>query len=213
MDFVPGLGPLLAFTLAAFVLTITPGPDMTLFIGRTLSQGRLAGIVTMLGASSGVLIHTTLAAFGLSALVAASPEAFGLLKFAGAAYLIFLAVQAIRQGSSLQLETAVGRPRSLWANWLSGVGINLLNPKIILFFVTFLPSFVSAGDPHAPGKLFFFGIYFIVLSVPLSVGLILAADLFAASLKQRPKLMRGIDWLFASVFSAFAVKILLTPGR
>lgn len=213
MDFIPAFGPLLAFTLAAFVLTITPGPDMTLFIGRTLAQGRMAGIATMLGASSGVLVHTTLAAFGLSALVAASPEAFGLLKFAGAGYLIFLALQAIRSGSSLQLEAVAGKPRSLVANWLTGVGINLLNPKIILFFVTFLPSFVSAGDPHATGKLLFFGVYFIVLAVPMSLGIILAADRFAAALKRRPKVMRGIDWLFASVFSAFAVKILLTPGR
>jgi threonine/homoserine/homoserine lactone efflux protein len=213
MDFIPALGPLLAFTLAAFVLTITPGPDMTLFLGRTLSQGRTAGIAAMLGASSGVLVHTTLAAFGLSALIAASPEAFGVLKFAGAGYLIYLAVQAIRNGSSLQLETVVVRPRSPLANWLTGMGINLLNPKIILFFVTFLPSFVSAGDPNAPGKLFFFGVYFIVLAVPMSLGMIFAADSFAASLKRQPKLMRGIDWLFASVFSAFAVKILLTNAR
>ena len=213
MDFIPGLGPLLAFTLAAIVLTITPGPDMTLFLGRTLSAGRMAGIAAMLGASSGVLIHTTLAAYGLSALVAASPEAFGILKFAGAGYLIYLAVQAIFSGASLQLDAVASRPRSLFSHWLTGLGINLLNPKIILFFVTFLPSFVSAGDPNAAGKLFFFGIYFIVLALPMSLALILAADRFAAALKRRPKIMRGIDWLFASVFSAFAVKILLTPGR
>jgi threonine/homoserine/homoserine lactone efflux protein len=213
MDFLPGLGPLLAFTLAAFVLTITPGPDMTLFLGRTLSAGRLAGIAAMLGASSGILVHTMFAAYGLSALVAASPEAFGILKVAGAGYLFYLAVQAIRSGSSLQLEAVVSRPRSLVSHWLAGLGINLLNPKIILFFVTFLPSFVSAGDPHAAGKLFFFGVYFIALSLPMCLALILLADRFAAAMRRRPKIMRGIDWLFASVFSAFAFKILLTPGR
>jgi threonine/homoserine/homoserine lactone efflux protein len=213
MDFIPGLGPLLAFTLAAFVLTITPGPDMTLFLGRTLSAGRLAGVAAMLGASSGILVHTMFAAYGLSALVAASPEAFGVLKVAGAGYLLYLAVQAIRSGSSLQLEAVVLQPRSLFSHWLTGLGINLLNPKIILFFVTFLPSFVSAGDPHAAGKLFFFGIYFIVLSLPMCLALILLADRFAAAMRRRPKIMRGIDWLFASVFSAFAIKILLTPGR
>ncbi|GGD42174.1 LysE family translocator [Aureimonas glaciei] len=213
MDFIPGLGPLLAFTLAAFVLTITPGPDMTLFLGRTLSAGRMAGIAAMLGASSGILVHTMFAAYGLSALVAASPEAFGILKVAGAGYLLYLAVQAIRSGSSLQLEAVVLQPRSLLSHWLTGLGINLLNPKIILFFVTFLPSFVSAGDPHAAGKLFFFGIYFIALSLPMCLALILLADRFAAAMRRRPKIMRGIDWLFASVFSAFAIKILLTPGR
>lgn len=213
MDFIPELGPVLAFTVAAIVLTITPGPDMTLFLGRTLSQGRAAGIAAMLGASSGVIAHTTLAAFGLSALIAASPEAFAALKIAGAAYLVFLAVQAIRHGSSFDLDAALVRRQSLASNWMTGVGINLLNPKIILFFVTFLPTFVSASDPAATGKLFFFGIYFIVIAVPISVAMILAADRFAAALKARPKIMRGIDWLFASVFSAFAVSILMTPSR
>ena len=210
MDFIPDLGPILAFTLAAFVLTITPGPDMTLFLGRTLSGGRAAGIAAMLGAASGVLVHTTLAALGLSALIAASPEAFAVLRIAGAAYLLYLAVQAIRTGSSFQLDAKGGAPeRSLFSHWLTGVGINLLNPKIILFFVTFLPSFVSAGDPHAAGKLAFFGVYFIALAVPMSIAMILAADRFAAALKRRPKIMRGIDYLFASVFSAFAVSIFL----
>ncbi|KQT52727.1 threonine transporter RhtB [Aureimonas sp. Leaf454] len=210
MDFIPDLGPILAFTVAAFVLTITPGPDMTLFLGRTLSDGRAAGIAAMLGASTGVLVHTTLAAFGLSALIAASPEAFAVLRIAGAAYLLYLAVQAIRTGSSFQLEAKPGAAqRPLRSHWLTGLGINLLNPKIILFFVTFLPSFVSPGDPHAPGKLAFFGVYFILLAVPMSIGMIFAADRFAAALKRRPKIMRGIDYVFASVFSAFAVSIFL----
>ncbi|WP_102960655.1 LysE family translocator [Mangrovicella endophytica] len=214
MTFLPDIATILAFSLAAFVLTITPGPDMTLFLGRTLSEGRTAGLVTMLGAATGVVIHTSLAAFGLSALIAASPQAFFALKFAGAAYLVYLAVQAIRHGSSLTLERgAAGRRHSAFANWATGLGINLLNPKVVLFFVTFLPQFVSAGDPHAVGKLFFLGIYFIALAVPFSILMILMADQFAAALKRRPKVMRMIDWLFASVFSAFAIRILTTQGH
>lgn len=214
MDFIPDLPTILAFTLAALVLTITPGPDMTLFLGRTLSEGRVAGLAAMLGASAGIVVHTSLAAFGISALIAASPEAFLALKLVGAAYLVFLAVQAIRSGSSLQLDArAGGRRHSIATNWLTGLGINLLNPKIILFFVTFLPQFVSVGDPNAAGKLFFLGLYFIAIAIPIAVAMILAADRFAAALKRRPAVMRGIDWLFASVFSAFAIKILLTQGR
>lgn len=209
MDFLPEPSALLAFTLAAVVLTITPGPDMTLFLGRTLAQGRAAGFAAMLGACSGVLVHTTLAAVGLSALVAASPEAFLALKVAGAAYLAWLAVQAIRKGSSLSLDREAGERQSLWANWLTGVGINLLNPKIILFFVTFLPVFVGAGDPHAGQKFFFLGVYFILIAVPMSIAMIVAADRIALALKRRPKVMRVIDWVFASVFSAFAINILM----
>lgn len=214
MTFIPELPTLLAFTLAAFVLTITPGPDMTLFLGRTLSEGRAAGMAAMLGAASGIVVHTSLAAFGISALIAASPQAFLALKIVGAGYLVYLAVQAIRGGSTFKLDgKAAGRPHSLLSNWLTGLGINLLNPKIVLFFVTFLPQFVSARDADVTGKLFFLGMFFIILAVPMSVAMILTADRFAAALKRRPKVMRAIDWLFASVFSAFAVRILLTQGR
>lgn len=210
MSFVPDLPALFAFTLAAVILTITPGPDMTLFLGRTIAQGRAAGMAAMLGATSGVVLHTTLAAFGLSALIAASPEAFLALKVVGAGYLVFLAVQAVRSGSALNLDdTKPKRQTSLFATYATGIGINLLNPKIVLFFVTFLPQFVSVSDPHAAGKLFFLGLYFIVIATPMAIAMILAADRFARFLKSKPKVMRAIDYVFASVFSAFALQILL----
>ena len=98
-------------------------------------------------------------------------------------------------------------------NWMTGIGINLLNPKIILFFMTFLPQFVSASDPHAPAKLFFLGLSFIPLSLPIVVPMVLAADRFAGLLKKSPKVTRIVDWLFAGVFSAFAAKILLTQAK
>lgn len=210
MNFLPDLSSLLAFTLAAVVLTITPGPDMTLFLGRTLAQGRAAGVAALFGAATGSLIHTMLAAFGLSALIAASPDAFLTLKLVGAGYLVFLAIQAVRSGSALALPAnRAARPQSLATNWLTGIGINLLNPKIILFFVTFLPQFVSVDDPHAAAKLVFLGLYFLVIAVPMALGMILAAERFATVLKSKPKVMRAIDYVFASVFSAFAVQILL----
>ncbi|NDW04460.1 LysE family translocator [Jiella pacifica] len=214
MTFIPDLSTILAFSVACFVLTITPGPDMTLFLGRTLAGGRASGIAAYAGASTGSLIHTTLAAVGLSALIAASPEAFFVLKIFGAGYLIFLAVQAIRTGSTFKLDANGEKKQpSLKGSWLTGIGINLSNPKIILFFVTFLPQFVHAGDPHAGQKLFFLGVYFIVFATPFSLAMIVAADKLASALKRRPKITRAIDYLFASIFSAFAVKILMTQGR
>lgn len=209
MTFLPDLPAFLAFTLAAVILTITPGPDMTLFLGRTLAQGRRAGFAAYLGACTGSLIHTTLAALGLSALVAASPEAFLLLKIVGAAYLVWLALGAIRHGSSFSVDREMAPPQPFRANWLKGVAINLLNPKIVLFFVTFLPQFVAAGDPHATGKFFFLGVYFVIVATPISAVMIFAADRIAMTLKRKPGVMRAIDYVFASVFSAFAVHILL----
>jgi threonine/homoserine/homoserine lactone efflux protein len=106
-----------------------------------------------------------------------------------------------------------GPNHTLFRNWATGIGINLLNPKIILFFMTFLPQFVSAHDPHAPGKLFFLGFLFIALSVPITVPMVLAADGFASLLKKSPRVTRITDYLFAGVFSAFALKILSAHAR
>ncbi|HSM40198.1 MAG TPA: LysE family translocator [Afifellaceae bacterium] len=210
MEFVPSFGVLAAFTIAALILIVTPGPDMTLFLSRALTQGRAAGMAAMLGATSGIVVHTAAAALGLSALLAASPNAFLAVKIAGAFYLVWLAIQAIRQGSALTLEKTRTARQPLFSTWLTGVGINLLNPKIVLFFVTFLPQFISVADPAASGKLAFLGAYFIVLSVPLTGLMILAADRFSAALRANPRVTRFIDWLFAGIFGAFAVRILMT---
>jgi threonine/homoserine/homoserine lactone efflux protein len=155
MDFIPGLDTLAAFTLAALVLILTPGPDMAFFLGQTIAAGRARGFVAMLGACTGVLGHAMLAAFGLSALLLASATAFTVVKIAGVAYLVWLAIQAIRRGSALTLSPESSERRSLGKVFAMGIAINLLNPKIVMFFVTFLPQFVSADDAQASGKLCF----------------------------------------------------------
>ena len=213
MSFTPDPSTILQFTLATIVITLTPGPDMTLFIGRALSSGKAAGFACLAGALTGILIHTTLVALGLSALLIAAPAAFLALKLAGAAYLLWLAYQALRHGSAFSPTAVKGPERSLFQHWATGLGINLLNPKIIIFFMTFLPQFVTAGDPHASGKLFFLGLLFIAIAVQMTIPMILAADGFSGMLKRNPKITRGMDYLFAGVFSAFALKILLTEAK
>ncbi len=214
MSFIPDWPTILQFALATVVIAITPGPDMTLFVGRALAQGRAAGLACMAGAMTGIVIHTSLVALGLSALIVASPQAFLALKVAGAGYLVWLAFQALRHGSAFSPEKAGGRgERSIARNWATGLGINLMNPKIILFFMTFLPQFVSAHDPHASGKIFFLGLLFIPLSLPIVVPMVLAADRFAGLLRKSPRVTRVVDYLFAGVFSAFALKILTAQAR
>ena len=213
MVFIPDLTTILQFAVATFVLAITPGPDMTLFVGRALSQGRAAGFACMAGAMTGILIHTSLVALGLSALLVASPAAFLLLKIFGGGYLVWLAFQAIRNGSAFNPETRAGVRGSLLRNWMTGLGINLMNPKVILFFMTFLPQFVSPADPHAPEKLFFLGVLFIPLSLPVVAPMVIAADRFARLLRKSPRVTRIVDYLFAGVFSGFALKILTTQAR
>jgi len=213
MTFVPDAPVLLAFTLAGFVLFITPGPDMSLFLAKTIAGGRRAGIAAMTGTSLGCIVHSLLAAFGLSALIAASPTMFLALKIIGAVYLLWLAVDAVRSGSSLNVAAGTPEAARVWANLALGFTVNLSNPKVVLFFVTFLPQFVDAQDPHAAGKLLFLGLYFVVLSYPLAVLLILGADRLVGALRRRPRALRAVDWLFAGVFSAFAIKVLATQSK
>ena len=213
MTFLPDLSTLLAYSLACFVLFITPGPDMSLFLAKTMSGGRKAGMASMLGAMAGCCVHTLLAALGLSALLAASVTAFTVLKVVGALYLLWLAVDAVRHGSALHVKEEGRAEVSFWKTFFVGVGINLTNPKVVLFFVTFLPQFVDAGDPHASDKLLFLGLYFIALTAPMGAVMILGAEKVVALLRNHPKVMRGIDYSFAGLFSAFALKILTTASR
>ena len=213
MAFLPDASVLLAYSLAAFVLFITPGPDMSLFLARTVTGGRRAGIAAMTGASLGNVVHSVLAAFGLSALIAASPSLFLTLKVAGAIYLLWLAIDAVRNGSSLNVRGEQPRLVALWPTLALGLTVNLTNPKVVLFYLTFLPQFVDAHDPHAAGKLLFLGIYFVVLAYPLAVLLIVGAERVVSGLKSRPRVLRAIDWLFACVFGAFAVRILAMQAR
>jgi threonine/homoserine/homoserine lactone efflux protein len=213
MPFVPDASVLFAYSLAGLVLFATPGPDMSLFLAKTIAGGRRAGIAAMTGTSLGCIVHSLLAAFGLSALIAASPSMFLALKIVGALYLLWLAVDAVRNGSSLNVRPDATSNARLWSNLALGLTVNLTNPKVVLFFITFLPQFVDAHDQHAAGKLLFLGIYFVVLSYPLAVLLILAAERLIGNLKRRPRLLRAIDWLFAGVFSAFAVRIMATQNR
>jgi threonine/homoserine/homoserine lactone efflux protein len=210
--FVPDLPVLAAFVLASVVLGITPGPDMTFFLSKTIAQSRLAGFAALGGVSLGVTVHSVLVAAGLSVLLAASATAFTVLKVAGAAYLAWLAIDAIRHGSSLSLLPG-GRREGLRAIFLKGLFINLLNPKVIIFFVTFLPQFVSAGDPHVPRKLLFLGLTFMAVNIPVCAGFILAADRIAALLKRSARAARIVDWLFAGVLGAFAARLILTQAK
>lgn len=208
MSLVPDLQVLLAFTLAGVVLIVTPGPDMALFLGQTLTAGRTRGFAAMLGVTTGVVLHSLIAAFGLSALLAASAVAFTALKIAGVAYLLWLAVGALRHGSALTLRNEATARRPIGQVYLMGLGCNLLNPKIIMFFVTFLPQFVSASDPHAGAKLMFLGLYFVALAVPICALLILLAERFTAAIRRSPRATRTVDWLFAGLMGTFAVRLL-----
>lgn len=221
LAFVPEFNILLAFIAACFLLALTPGPDMMLFFTKTLEGGRLHGFAALMGAMTGLLGHTLFATIGLTALLKASATAFLFLKWAGALYLLWLAYLALRKGAAPILpdqpahkadKANISSRKKLKNTYLQGLFINLLNPKIIVFFLTFLPQFVTASDPHAQGKLVLLGLLFIIIGAGANAVLIMGAEHAIAGLRKRPKIMRVIDYLFAGVMGGFAVKLLTYRG-
>ncbi len=138
------------FLLSGILLNITPGQDTLYIVGRSIAQGRRAGILSAFGISSGAVIHTLAAAFGFSAILAASAAAFTTVKFAGAAYLIYLGIRMwFERPAGSEYPAEFTQTRS-WGIYRAGVFTNLLNPKVALFYLAFLPQFV---DPSADSKL------------------------------------------------------------
>ncbi|WP_250476133.1 MULTISPECIES: LysE family translocator [unclassified Caballeronia] len=158
------------FVIAVFLLNVTPGPDTAYIVGRSVAQGRGAGIVSALGISAGCIVHTLACAFGLTAILAASATAFTVIKIAGAIYLIYLGVRLIlakhddataaRQAHASEKAT----PKSLLQLFAQGFVTNVLNPKVVLFFVSFFPQFVAAESQHKTLAFLALGIVFIAMS-------------------------------------------------
>jgi len=213
LNFLPSPTVLLAYTAAALLLAATPGPDMALFLSKTLSGGKRSGFAALGGAMAGLVVHAGAAALGLSALLAASAQAYGAVKLLGAAYLLWLAYGALRHGAALRFEAASRGRRSLFSTFLTGLGINLTNPKIIIFFVTFLPQFVEAGDANPAGKFLFLGLYFLCIGAVFCSALIVVASRFIAAARAHPRAMRAFDYGFAGLMSAFAARLIFTQGR
>ena len=212
-SFIPALPTILTFALASIVLIITPGPDMALQLSRSINYGRTHGLLTFLGAMLGILVHSALVALGISLLIVAAPPLFLALKIVGAVYLLWLAWQAIRAGGGFRVAAALKAPPTLWQSFVAGVLIDLLNPKVVLFFVTFLPQFVHAGDPGASGQLFFLGIEFVLISLPCGFALVWFADVVARALTRSKTVERVLNWGFAGVFATFAGIILSAQSR
>ena len=202
-----------AYVAACLLLAATPGADMALFLSRTLAGGRAQGFAAQAGASVGLIVHTFAAALGLSALLAASAQAYETVKIAGALYLLWLAWRALRQGSALKLRADAPARGGLRGAFANGLLINVTNPKIVLFFVTFLPQFIRASDSHASGKLFALGLGFLAITTAVNAIVILVAGRFVAAAKRNPRALRLFDYGFAALMSAFAARLVWAETR
>ena len=172
-----GTHDLALFAATVFVLNATPGVDMMLVLASTLRRGVRAGLMTSLGVATGCTLHTLLAAFGLAALLGASVAAFSALKWAGAAYLVFLAIGMFRQAAlgdaSATAALDGSAPDTGWAAFRRGVLTNALNPKVALFFLALLPQFIGVDAPHKTVAFLFLGAWVIVQGLLFLVAFVL----------------------------------------
>jgi threonine/homoserine/homoserine lactone efflux protein len=148
------------FVLSGLLLSITPGPDTLYIVGRSSTQGWRAGAVAALGIGAGTLVHICAAALGLSAILAASATAFTAVKYVGAAYLLYVGVTLIRSAGAARSSTSAVRPAPLRAIFMQGFLTDVLNPKVGLFFLAFLPQFVAPDASSKPLAFLFLGAVF-----------------------------------------------------
>ncbi|HEY8354757.1 MAG TPA: LysE family translocator [Methylophilaceae bacterium] len=195
------------FLLAASVVTLAPGPDNMMVLSIGMAKGRIHGIAFGLGCACGCLIHTLLATFGVSAVIAGSPHAFWLLRMCGGAYLVWLGVGAWR-GSVRKSVGAPGDEQAVMSLFWKGVLANVMNPKVILFFLSFLPQFVLAGESGVALQVALLGVLFVVQAA-LIFGLI---GYFSGTVGQWMALNRRagvvLNRLAALVFVTLGVRLL-----
>lgn len=149
------------FIAASILLNLTPGPDTLYILGRSMAQGRAAGMASVLGIAGGTVVHTLAAALGISAILAASASAFMVIKFAGAAYLVYLGIRMLLTRSSGAAIPASFSSSGFLAVCRQGFITNLLNPKVALFFLAFVPQFISADSPSKFAAFLALGLSFI----------------------------------------------------
>lgn len=201
---------LLGFLLAALVLTATPGPDNLMVLSVGMSQGRKPGIAFGLGCALGCLSHTVLAVVGVSALVASSPTAFLVLKWAGGAYLVWLGLQALRHAGAVRIDAASGAATSLTKLFLKGLFANAINPKVVLFFLSFLPQFVVASQGQVAMQLGLLGLVFTAQAAVLFGLLGYFSGGIGAWLMRRPKVGPWLDRLAGTVFVALGLRMMVS---
>jgi threonine/homoserine/homoserine lactone efflux protein len=201
----------LGFTLAAMLITLAPGPDNLMVLSVGMSQGRRYGVAFGLGCALGCLSHTLLACIGVSALIAASPLAFQLLKLGGGLYLLWLGFHALRsQGVSGSVSAADTATRSPMALFYRGIVANAINPKVILFFLSFLPQFVVASDGHTTVQVGLLGLIFTLQAAILFALIGALSGAIGQALKRRPRAAVWLDRLAGTVFVGLGVKLIVS---
>jgi threonine/homoserine/homoserine lactone efflux protein len=209
----PHLPALLGFALVSLGMVLTPGPNMIYLISRSITQGRIAGLISLGGVALGFVFYMLCAAFGITALLFAVPYAYDALRLTGAAYLLWLAWQALKPNgrSPFQVrELAVDGPRKLFA---MGFVTNLLNPKIAMLYLALLPQFIDPAQGSVLTQSVVFGLIQIVISVSVNAMIALAAGSISRFLGTRPTWLLVQRWLMGTVLAGIALRMAFEAKR
>ena len=209
----PESASLAAFALVAFGMVLTPGPNMIYLISRSISQGRGAGLISLGGVALGFVFYMLCAAFGITALLFAVPYAYDALRFGGAAYLLWLAWQAVKPGGRSPFhvrDLPHDSPRKLFA---MGFLTNLLNPKIAMLYLALLPQFIDPAAGNVLGQSLTLGLVQIVISITVNAMIAFAAGSIASFLRERPFWAQVQRWIMGTVLAGLALKMATEARR
>lgn len=196
-----------SFISAAVLLTLMPGPDILFVMTQSITRGRRAGIVFAAGLCTGLMVHTTAVSLGISVVLMNSPLAFSVLKFAGAAYLFYLGVQAFlhRRENHFQLPENTAVRGKLYRK---GILMNILNPKVILFFLAFFPQFIDRGIENPVPQMLLLGSVFMVQAFLIFSMVAILADRLARRLMRNPKVASGVHIAESLIYTLIGISIL-----
>ena len=208
----PAPATLLVFALAASVLVAIPGPNHIYIVTRSIAQGRRIGLASAFGVETGTLVHISAATVGLSALVASSAVAFDTLRYAGAAYLAYLGIRALLRDNALELDGGAAPPSARRA-YLDGVLVNVLNPKVALFFLAFLPQFVDPARGATSTQILVLGLVVFAIATTSDVVYALAAGALGGWLRSRPAFVRVQRYVTGCVYLGLAAAATFVPSE
>ncbi|WP_036479732.1 LysE family translocator [Myxosarcina sp. GI1] len=203
-----GTQDLSVFLLAAISLSLLPGSDTIYIITRSIGQGRKAGVASVLGISTGLLLHTSAATFGLSAILATSVIAFNIVKLIGATYLVYLGIQMFFNNSSQETtDITKTKEANLSTIYRQGILTNVFNPKVALFFLALLPQFVDPANSHKAFSFFFLGCMFITTSTTWSMFVALLAAKASSIVRSKTRFMDFAKRVTGVIFIGMGIKL------
>ncbi|PHM46385.1 lysine transporter LysE [Xenorhabdus mauleonii] len=205
----PEIHNVVGFSFIALGMVLTPGPNMIYLISRSICQGRIAGLVSLIGVAVGFVFYMLCAAFGITTFLMMVPFAYDTLRIAGACYLIYLAWQAVRPRGKSPFEVKELQPDSNKKLFTMGFITNLLNPKIAVMYLSLLPQFISPGHCSVLSQSLFLGFTQIIISVAVNTIIVLSASTIAVHLSNRPVWLQVQRYLMGTVLFGLATKMMI----